>query len=112
VLAFPLIHVQPDGVPVRARELRVDVDERLNPVFARRNVAQALHRMPERLRVDRRYRARCELVDVDAEERHARFTGLLNGCAIGVARLADGDVHATGDRLGVCGLRERDLEAW
>ena len=45
VLSFPLIHVHPHRVAVRARKARVDVHERLHPVLAGRNVAQARERM-------------------------------------------------------------------
>ena len=40
VLAFPLIHVQPEGLAIGARERRVDVDERLHPVVAGGNVLE------------------------------------------------------------------------
>src|SRR5215831_6069798 len=68
--------------------------------------------MAERLCVDRRDRAGRKLVDVYAEERDARLTCLQDRRPVGIARLADGDVHAAGNRLGVRGLREADLEAW
>ena len=52
VLPFPLIHVHPHGVAVGAHELRVDVDERLRPVVARRQIAKALDRIAGRRAVD------------------------------------------------------------
>src|ERR1051326_1854494 len=38
VLAFPLVVVRPDDVPVRAIELGIDVHQRLNVVLSRRHV--------------------------------------------------------------------------
>ena len=107
VLAFPLVHVQPHRVAVRAREARVDVHERLHPVLAGRNVAQARDRMPAIVRADRDRGPGRELVDVFREERHPFRIGLLDGRPLGV--LADREVHHAGDRLRAGPWRERDL---
>ena len=52
LLAFALIHVELDDVPVAAMEGRVFVEDRLHPVFAGRNIADALQRIAEGAGVD------------------------------------------------------------
>src|SRR6185437_17130132 len=75
VLAFPLIHVHPHGMPIGAREFRVDVDERLDTISAGRNVTQTPNRMTERGSIDDRGPARREILDIDAEQRIAGLSG-------------------------------------
>src|SRR5262249_5361029 len=74
------------------------------------NVLQTLHGEPERLRVDHDGATWGDVVDVDAEERNARLTSLLNRRALTVVRATDRDVDAAGDGRGVRRWRERRLE--
>src|SRR4029079_18360961 len=78
VLPLPLVHVQPDDLPVGARELRVDVDERLHPVLACRQIRQSRERMTPFATSDRPRRPRLDGVDELREERSPGRTGLLD----------------------------------
>src|SRR5262245_47738546 len=109
VLTLPLIHVQPHGVAIGALELRVDVDERLHPIIARGNLAQARDGVAEIVGADRRRRVRREHVDVLAEERRARRIGLLDRRPI--VHTADRNVDASCHRRAAGRGREADLDA-
>ncbi len=110
VLSFPVIHVQPHRVPVGARKAGVDVDERLHPVIAGRQVRQAGDRRTKIAAVDHGRLAGLECMHVMAEQRHPGGRSLLDGWL--VVGAADGHVHATGDRAGMGRVREADLDAW
>ena len=108
VLPFPLIHVHPDRVAVRARKARVDVHERLHPVVAGRDVAQARERMPAVIAADDRRDARSELLDVFREEWRARRPRLVDRRPLIVA--ADRHVHHARDGIRVRAGAEADVE--
>ena len=61
----------PQDVAVGALELRIDADERLDPVVAGRHIRHVGDRRAEIGTVDRRRRPRRELLDVTPEERRA-----------------------------------------
>jgi hypothetical protein len=66
-------------VAVAARELRVDVDERLREVLAGRQIGERPHRVAEDVRTDDDGLTGLEVLDIDAEERCARRARLLDG---------------------------------
>jgi len=108
VLSFPLIVVQPHRLAVGAREPRVDVDERLHPVVAGRQVAQAAQRVAAVVCGDGRGCSGRQVLDVLREQRRTGGRGLLDRRSLVVA--ADGHVDHAGDRLGARAGAERDLD--
>ena len=68
ILTLALVLVELDDLAVAPRESRVDVEPRLDEVFAGRDVAEAPHRVAERRLVDERLRAGGQAVDVQAED--------------------------------------------
>src|SRR6266576_5813377 len=109
VLSLPLVHVHPHRVAVGPRKASVDVHERLRPVLPTRQIAQALHGMPERRRVDHGARSGGEGVDIDAEEWNAGLSRLLDRRSRSPYP-ADRHVYATRDRLGARRAGNDDLE--
>src|SRR5690348_9609421 len=67
VLPFPLVHVRPNRVAVRAVKLGVNIDQRLHVVVARGDFAQAAQRIAKRSPVNYGGAARCESFYVGAE---------------------------------------------
>jgi hypothetical protein len=84
-------------MPVGARELGVDVDERLDPIVAGRQIGHVGDRRPEIVAIDNRGRARREPLDVAAEERRTDTSDLQARLARLIVR--EDDVHAPGQRL-------------
>src|SRR5438046_8774313 len=110
VLALPLVHVQPDDVGIAAREARIDVHERLRPVLAAWQVAQALDRVTERGGVDRGACTWGERADAYGEEWDARLASLLDR-RLPPERSTDRHIDPTGDWLGAGAWTHGDLEA-
>jgi hypothetical protein len=95
-------------VAVRALEFGVDVDEPLNEVVARRQIAKARNGRSEIGVVNRGGLTRRELVDVATEERNAGAADLQP--RLGSLVAGDHHVNASRDGPGVRGRWERDFE--
>ncbi len=68
LLAFPLVHVRPDGVTIGAMEFRVHVDQRLHVVVTWGNVLETGKRIAGCTRVDGSGLPCWKLADVRAEK--------------------------------------------
>jgi hypothetical protein len=96
-LALPLIHMGPNHVAIGAVKLRVDVDQCLNVVVARRHVLQAVCGIAQNA-VIHDYRApRSELVDVYAKKRRLPIPRTASVNRLGVSFLCQGDEDPAGD---------------
>src|SRR6185437_7760436 len=88
----------------------VNVYERLNPILTAREIGETLQGMTEHCRVDDRALTGCQSVDIHSEKGHAGFARLVDWRT--VAEVAcNGDVHASGNRYGMRGGADADLEA-
>jgi len=110
-LALPLVHVRLDHVAVGAFEGGIDVQHRLHPVLAGRDLARALERPAARLGVDHRRLSRLPAVHVDPEQRLRAQAAPDLEARLALVGLGDDQQHAPVERA----LRERsgvaDLEA-
>src|SRR2546425_1499788 len=107
LLAFPLVHVGPDGVAVGAVKLCVDVKHRLDVIVPGGNFLQAAERISERARVDRGGFTRLQMVHVQAEQRRGVSPEARLEPGLGTALPGDDHEYASGYRLGVGRGRER-----
>ena len=113
VLSLALVHRHLDRVAVAAVERLVAIDQRLDEIVARRDVAQAARRPPHHLVVDDEIRARLEAVDVDAEDRLRAVGAVLIRLRprLRLAIVGDEEEDAAVERLRAAGGGEGDREA-
>ncbi len=111
LLAFPTVHVRPDRVPVGAMKFRVDINQRLHVVIARRQLLHALEGIAEGLGVDHRRLPGLKLADVGAVDRRLLVPPACLQTRLGMVAAAKDDKHAPGDRLGMRRGGKRDFKA-
>src|ERR1700691_3315766 len=99
ILPFPLIHVGPDCVAVRAMKLGVYIQERLHIVIAGRNFTEGADGITGRGTVNGSSCSWLETIDVNSEERSAHIScaGLKAGLLAHIAR--NDHKHAAGRSL-------------
>ena len=114
-LALPLVLRGPDDAAVLPAELRVDVEQRLHPVVARRQLAQARVGIAVGAGVDEHRPARLDGLDVGREEGHppvALPRRVVGGDAgLGLRGRGQGQEEAAGQRAVVEAGRVADLDA-
>ena len=114
-LALPPVLWGPDDVAVLPPELRVDVEQRLHPVVARRQLAQARVGVAVGAGVDDHRLPRLDALDVGREEGHAAVPlprRVVGGDArLGLRRRGQGQEEAAGQRAVVEAGRVADLDA-
>ncbi len=109
-MAFPLIHVRPNGVPVGTMKFRVHVHHRLHVIVARGNLGERVHRISQSVAIERSDRARFQSHDIDAEERRTITPSAHLQARLRSVVRADHDKSAPGDGFGVHGSGKRNFE--